>query len=147
MKYFITALFVLLVVVSQCSSYRCGYYSCLPGHTCTNIDGQFKCQYNKDELIISQVVTNSWSDPTNGPSVQVKVDVNNYTHRTIKNIIIASDVKLNNGQIWGAKLNGFLIDFPDYVSIAPGKNHTFGYINYGVSAAHLWVQHVNYNNV
>ncbi|KAM9962968.1 hypothetical protein ACTFIW_006189 [Dictyostelium discoideum] len=142
MKYLITVL-LLLFVVSLCSSYQCGYYSCTPGHTCTNSDGEFKCVYNKDELIISQLVTNSWYDPTNGVSVQVLANVINHTHRTIKNIIIASDVKLNNHQIWGAEINGFLIDFPDYVSIAPGKNHTFGYISYGASAAHLWVQRVN----
>ncbi|KAK5582998.1 hypothetical protein RB653_004588 [Dictyostelium firmibasis] len=143
MKIFIAIIFILLSI-SICSSYQCGYYSCLPGHTCTNSDGEFKCVYNKDELIISQIITNSWADPINGPNVQVMVNVINHTHRTIKDIIIATDVKLNNGQIWGAQLNGFLINFPDYVSIAPGKNHTFGYINRGVSAAHLWVQKVNH---
>ncbi|KAN0045265.1 hypothetical protein ACTA71_005642 [Dictyostelium dimigraforme] len=143
----IISFLLLFFVFSQCNSYQCGYYSCLPGHTCTNTDGIFKCVYNRDELIISQVVTNSWSDPTNGPSVQIKVNIINHTHRTINNIIIASDVKLNNGQIWGATLNGFLIQLPEYVSIAPGKNHSIGYIQNGVSPAHLWVQNVNYNPV
>ncbi|KAK5583031.1 hypothetical protein RB653_004622 [Dictyostelium firmibasis] len=143
MKNFIAILlFALLAISFTSANYQCGRYACLTGHSCICDNGVYRCVYVCEELTITQTITNSWVDGEKNPNVQVSVEVLNHTHRTIKDIVIATDVKLNSGQIWGAQLNGFFLDFPDYISIAPGQNHTFGYINKGTHAAHLWVQHV-----
>ncbi|EAL68372.1 hypothetical protein DDB_G0278399 [Dictyostelium discoideum AX4] len=146
MKFIITILLFALLTISFSSasedSFQCGRYACLPGHSCICDNGVYRCVYVCEEVTIVQTITDSWVDSEKKPSVKVNVDVINHTHRTIKDIVIATDAHLNSGQIWGAHLNGFLLDFPDYVSIAPGQIHSFGYINRGTSAAHLWVQHV-----
>ncbi|KAM9952867.1 hypothetical protein ACTFIR_007923 [Dictyostelium discoideum] len=142
MKYLIAILLALLAVSVTSANFQCGKYDCLPGHSCICDNGIFKCVYVCEELTIVQTVTESWVDGANGPSVKVDVEVINHTHRTIKDIVIATDAKLNAGQIWGAQLNDFYINMASYVSIAPGKSYHFGYINKGDHAAHLWVQNI-----
>ncbi|KAN0044962.1 hypothetical protein ACTA71_006489 [Dictyostelium dimigraforme] len=142
MKYLIAILLALLAVSVTSASYQCGRYACLPGHSCICDNGVFKCVYVCEELTIIQTVTEHWVDGAEGPSVKVDVEVINHTTRTIKDIIIATDAKLNAGQIWGASLNGFLINMADYFTVAPSQNFHFGYINKGNFAAHLWVQSI-----
>ncbi|KAK5581575.1 hypothetical protein RB653_001612 [Dictyostelium firmibasis] len=142
MKYLIAILLALLAVSVTSAHYQCGKYACLPGHSCICDNGVFKCVYVCEELTIIQTVTERWVDGVEGPSVKVNVEVLNHTHRTIKDIVIATDAKLNAGQIWGAQLNGFLLNMASYVSIAPGKTYNFGYINKGDHVAHLWVQNI-----
>ncbi|KAM9989281.1 hypothetical protein ACTFIY_005326 [Dictyostelium cf. discoideum] len=128
MKYLIAILLALLAVSVTSAHYQCGRYACLPGHTCICDNGIFKCVYVCEELIITQTITERWVDGTDGPSVKVEVEAYNHTPHTIKDIVIATDAKLNAGQIWGAQLNG--------------QTHKFGYINKGDHAAHLWVQNI-----
>ncbi|KAK5579459.1 hypothetical protein RB653_009142 [Dictyostelium firmibasis] len=142
MKFLLVILFALIAISVSSAHYQCGRYACLPGHSCICDNGIFRCVYVCEELTITQTITDRWVDGAEGPSVKVSVNVLNHTYRTVKDILIATDANLNAGQIWGAHLNGFLLDFPDYVSIAPGMNHTWGYINKGNNAAHLWVQKV-----
>ncbi|EAL68384.1 hypothetical protein DDB_G0278423 [Dictyostelium discoideum AX4] len=142
MKYLIAILLALLAISVTSAHYQCGRYACLPGHTCICDNGVFKCVYVCDELIITQTVTESWVDGADGPSVKVEVEAYNHTPHTIKDIVIATDAKLNAGQIWGAQLNGFFLNMASYVSIAPGQTHKFGYINKGDHAARLWVQNI-----
>ncbi|KAK5582997.1 hypothetical protein RB653_004587 [Dictyostelium firmibasis] len=142
MKYLIAILLALLTISVTSAHYQCGKYDCLPGHSCVCDNGVFRCVYVCEELTIIQTVTERWVDGAEGPSVKVNVEVLNHTHRTIKDIIIATDAKLNAGQIWGAQLNGFLLNMASYVSIAPGQTYSFGYINKGNHTAHLWVQNI-----
>ncbi|KAN0006877.1 hypothetical protein ACTFIU_005070 [Dictyostelium citrinum] len=142
MKFLIAILLALLAVSVSSAHFQCGRYACLPGHTCICDNGVFKCVYVCEELIITQTVTERWVDGANGPSVKVEVEAYNHTPHTIKDIVIATDAQLNAGQIWGAQLNGFLLNMASYVSIAPGQSHHFGYINKGDHAAHLWVQNI-----
>ncbi|EGC28898.1 hypothetical protein DICPUDRAFT_59128 [Dictyostelium purpureum] len=146
MKYLVLFLFALLAVANV-SAYQCGRYQCAPGHSCICDAGVFRCVYRCEELTIIQTVTNHWVDGEQHPSVQVSVEIINHTSRTVKDIIIATDVSLNSNQMWGVEkcelIEGLtLIDLPSYVEIAPGKSHTFGYIAKGNTSAHLWPQRV-----
>ncbi|KAN0028740.1 hypothetical protein ACTFIV_010593 [Dictyostelium citrinum] len=146
MKFLFLVLFTLLAVSFASAghpNYQCGRYQCAPGYSCVCDAGVYKCVYHCNELTIVQTIVNSWAD-NNGsePKVQVSVDIINKSNRTVKDVIIATDADLAFNQIWGVNKNGFLLDLPNYATIAPGAKYTFGYINNGKTAAHLYVANV-----
>ncbi|EGC36830.1 hypothetical protein DICPUDRAFT_31231 [Dictyostelium purpureum] len=154
MKFLVTILVALLAVsfASATSPFQCGPRNvCQPFQSCVCDHGVFKCVYDCPEVQIVQTIFNRWADNNgNQPSVQVQVDIINRTNRNIKDIIIATDVNLNSNQIWGVDKifvsNGItVIDLPSYVDIAAHGKYSFGYINRGNSAAHLYVKNVLVN--
>eukprot|EP01133_Synstelium_polycarpum_P013007 gene13007-15299_t len=146
---FLFALIVLMTVAS--ATYQCGPHQCYPGSSCvfdcvTNTHG---CVPNCQQVTFSQRIINSWAD-NNGkqPYVQVEVTVMNHGPRAVKNIIIDTDNTLklkDNNSIWNVAqaANGDL-SFPTYITpLASGKTFTFGYINKGTQAAHMYLKSVD----
>ncbi|KAN0055143.1 hypothetical protein ACTA71_008236 [Dictyostelium dimigraforme] len=144
MKFLFLVLVALLAVSFASANYQCGKYQCAPGYSCVCDGGVYRCVYHCSELTIVQTIVNSWAD-NNGtePKVQVSVDIINNTHRTVKDVIIATDTSLLAfNQIWGVNKNGYLLDLPSYATIAAGAKYNFGYICQGKSALHLYVGNV-----
>ncbi|EGC32011.1 hypothetical protein DICPUDRAFT_12263, partial [Dictyostelium purpureum] len=149
MKFIAILLLALLAIATTSANANvCGRYACAPGHSCICDKGVFRCVYQCNELQIVQTVVNRWTDGSEGPSVQVQVQIINHSGVSIKDLVIASAVKLNANQIWGVDKctfsNGITImDLPNYQNgIANGSSYSFGYIAKGDHAANLYVQKV-----
>ncbi|EGC33446.1 hypothetical protein DICPUDRAFT_36696 [Dictyostelium purpureum] len=148
MKFLAILLLALLAISSASANYQCGRFACLPGHSCICDKGIFRCVYECNDLQIVQTVVNRWTDGAEGPSVQVQVQIINHSGVSIKDLVMASAVKLNANQIWGVDKctfdNGITImDLPNYQNgIANGSSYSFGYVAKGDKAAHLYVQKV-----
>ncbi|KAF2069841.1 hypothetical protein CYY_008846 [Polysphondylium violaceum] len=146
---FLTALLFALIAISISSAvadHQCGVHKCPDMHACVCEAGVFRCVFRCDDVIITQTVTRRWAD--NGgasPFAQVEVSVKNTGHRMVKDVTIGTvgmNLKDNNA-IWGISVEDCDIHLPSYVDLAPHQTHTFGYINKGHDAAHLYVKNIN----